>query len=51
MQNILPDSQMPHKVVMKRLDKTIRQLSHEQQAEVWRGVALDLAEDIFRRKS
>ncbi len=46
--NILPDSPIPRKVALKRLDKTLRQLSHEQQAEIWRGVALDLAEDILR---
>lgn len=49
--NILSDSQMQRKVALKRLDKTIRQLSHEQQAEIWRVVALDLAEDILRGKS
>ena len=46
--NILPDSQIRRKVVLKRLDKTLRQLSHEEQAKVWRGVALNLAEDMIR---
>ena len=41
---ILPDSQIPRKVVLKRLDKIIGQLPHEEQTKVWRGVALALAE-------
>ncbi len=41
---ILQERVSERKVHLERLDKIIRQLPHEEQVEVWRGVALNLAE-------
>ena len=50
MDTTLPDCDLERKAHLERLDKILGQLPHENQAEVWQWVALNVAERYYKAK-